>query len=198
MTQSNTPPGHYHIHQTLSHWKTDRKQIEDRRKMTEAKPCHALSSSQTTAHAIGGVNHGPIPKLGSRSCCRLRLSWLPVNCSSEGDTQSCCIVIVLENIYKPAVLAMYCIESTGPTSRNIIESHTPPLGPNHGWCCRCWNWRCFSVAMWTSAWQTKRNIVVSLLNTTAHNMLYSGRCSRSRVCVGVGVGIGVEIGDASP
>jgi len=47
-TRSNTPPGHYHVRQTLSLWKTDRKQTEDRRQKTEAKPCHALSSSQTT------------------------------------------------------------------------------------------------------------------------------------------------------
>jgi len=37
-------------------------------------------------------------------------------------------------------------------------------------------------------------IVVSLLNARAHSQLYSGGCSRSRVCVGVSV----EIGVASP
>jgi len=30
------------------------------------------------------------------------------------------------------------------------------------------------VAMWTSARQTKRKIVISLLNTSAHNLLYGG------------------------
>jgi len=159
-TRSNTPPGRYHVRQTLSHWKTDRKQ-EDRRQKTEAKPCYALSSSQMTpAHAVGGVNHMPIPMLSSRLCCRLPLSWLPVNRSSEGDTQSCCIVI--------GIALKNCIEGTAPTSWSIVDSRTQPLGPNHGLCCRCRcrsrNWRRFSAAMFTSARQTKRKIVISLLN----------------------------------
>jgi len=38
----------------------------------------------------------------------------------------------------------------------------------------CHNWRRFSVAMLTSARQTKQNNIVSLLNTSAHNLLYGG------------------------
>jgi len=153
-TRSNTPPGHYHVRQTLSQWKNR----QNRRQKTEAKPCHALSSSQMTpAHAVGGVNHMPIPKLGSRLCCRIELFRLPANRSSEGDTQSCCIAIgiVVEHIYKPAVLAVYCIEGTAPTSWSVVNSRTQPLCPNHGLCCRCRNWRCLSMAMCTSARQTK-------------------------------------------
>jgi len=153
-TRSNTPTGRYHVRQTLSHWKTRQKtnrrqKTEDRRQKTEAKPCHALGSSQTTILPL------MLPKLGSRLCCRLQLSWLPVSRSSEGDTQSCCIVIVLENIYYPAVLAVYCIEGSAPTSSSVVDSRTQPLGPNHGLCCRCRNWRRFSMAMLTSARQTK-------------------------------------------
>jgi len=143
--------------------KTHRRQkTEDR---SQTMPCpELLPNDHSPAHAIGGVNHMPIPKLGSRLCCRLQLSWLPVSRSSEGDTQSCCIVI--------GIALKNCIEGTAPTSRNIVDSRTQPLGPNHGLCCRCWcrcrveigitcctvahrNWRHFSVAMLTSAWQTK-------------------------------------------
>jgi len=46
MTQSNTPPRHYHIRQTLSHCKNWQK--TNRRQKTEAKLCHALSSSHAT------------------------------------------------------------------------------------------------------------------------------------------------------
>jgi hypothetical protein len=39
MTRSNTPPGRYHIRQTLSHWKkTDRKQQDRRQKPNHAMP----------------------------------------------------------------------------------------------------------------------------------------------------------------
>jgi hypothetical protein len=82
----------YHTSRVLSH-PLNTKLLKKNRLQTEAKPCLALSSSQTTAHAIGGVNHGPMLKLSSRLCCRVQLCWLPVNRSSEGDTQSCCIVI---------------------------------------------------------------------------------------------------------
>jgi len=157
-TRSNTPPGRYHVRQTLSHWKN--RQKTNRRPKTEAKPCHALSSSEMTpAYAIGGVNHGPMPKLGSWLCCRLQLSWLPVNHSSEGDTQSCCIVIAAVIV---GIAWKKCNEDTAPTSWSIIDSCTQLLGPCHGLCCRCRNWRRFSVAMWTSARQMKRKMVVSI------------------------------------
>ena len=151
-------------------------------------PCpELLPNDHSPAHAIGGVNNMPIPKLGRRLCCRLQLSWLPVNRSSEGDTQSCCIVIgiVVEHIYKPAVLVMYYIEGTAPTSWSVVDSHTQPLGPNDGLCCQCRNWRRFSVAMLTSARQTKWKIVISFLNTSAHNLLYGGRYVRTyaKVCL---------------
>jgi len=48
-TWSNTPPRCYHVHQILCHWTlTDSKHTEDKRQQTEAKPCHALSTSQMT------------------------------------------------------------------------------------------------------------------------------------------------------
>ena len=148
-----------------------------------------------TGHAIGGVNHGPMPKLGRLLCCRLQLSWLPVSSSSEGEIQSCCIVIgiVVEHIYKPAVLAMFCMECTAPTSWSVGDSRTQPLGPNHGLCCRCQNWRHFPMVMLTSARQTKQKIVGSLWNTSAYNLIYGGGCSRSRVCACVCEGVPVSV-----
>jgi len=140
-TWSNTPPGRYHVHQTLSHWKN--RQKTNSRQMTEVASCHALSSSQMTILPL------MLLKLGSRFCCWLQLSWLPVNHSSECDIQSCCIEIMLENIYKPTVLAVYGIEGTAPMSWIIVDSHSQPLCPNWGLCCGCRNWRRFSKAMLT-------------------------------------------------
>jgi len=148
-------------------------------------PClELLPNDHSPAHAIGDVDHMPTPKLSSWLCCWLPLSWLPVNRSSEGEAKSCCIVICisLENIHKPAVLAVYCIEGTAPTSWSVIDSRTQPIRPNHGLCCRCRNWRLSSVAMLTSVRQTQWKIVISLLNASAHNLLYGGGCSSSRVC----------------
>jgi hypothetical protein len=128
MTRSNTPPGRYHVRQTLRHWKNRHK--THRRQKTEAKSFDALSSSEMTpTHAIGGVNHMPMPKLGSWLCCRLQLSWLRVNRSFEGDTQSWCILI--------GIALKNCIGGTAPTSRSIVDSRTQPLGPNHRVCCQC-------------------------------------------------------------
>jgi len=69
-----------------------------------------------------------LPKLGSQLCCRLQLSGPPVNHSSEGDTQS---------------------------SWSVIDSCMQPLGRNHGLCSRCRTWWRFSMAMLTSAWETR-------------------------------------------
>jgi len=43
------------------------------------------------------------------------------------------------------------------------------------------------VTMLTSTRQTKMKVLIvgSLLNATAHNLLYGGVCSSSRVCTGV-------------
>jgi len=121
--------------------------------------------------------------------------WHPVNRSCEGDTPSCCIVIsiVVEHIYKPTLLAMHCIEGTAPTNWSVVNARTQPFGPNHWLCCRCRNWRRFTMAIWTSARQTKRKMIVSLFNARAHRRLYSGRCSHSQVCVSVGVGVEIDI-----
>jgi len=146
-------------------------------------PCpELLRNDHSPAHAIGGVNHMLSPKLGSRLCCRLPLSWLPVNRSSEGDTQSCCIVI--------GIALKNCIEGTTPTSWSAVDSRTQPLGPNHGLCCRCRNWRRFSVAMWTSARQTKWKCwssfpiytqVLIICGTVVDMYVRMRRC----VCVGI-------------
>jgi len=106
---------------------TDNKpKTEDR---SQTMPCpELLPNDHSTTHAIGGVKHMPSPMLSSRLCCRLPLSCLPVNRSSEGDS-----------------LPRW----------SVIDSHTLLLGPNHGLCCLCRNWRCFAGAMLTSAWQTK-------------------------------------------
>jgi len=146
-TWFNTHPGRYYVRQTLSHWKNRQKSIRGHK--TKAKLCHALSSSKTTILSL------MLPQLGRRLCRRLQLSGLPVNRSSEGDTQSCCIMIctALKN----------CIEGTAPTSWSGIDSHTPPLGLNHGFCCWCQNWRRVYRAMLPSARQTKRKIIDSLL-----------------------------------
>jgi len=72
--------------------KTNRQQKPKDRSHTMPWP-ELLPNDHSPAHAIEGINHMPSPKLGSRLCCRLSLSWLPVNRSSEGDTQSFCIVI---------------------------------------------------------------------------------------------------------
>jgi len=158
-TQSHTTPGRYHVRQILSHWKN--RQKTNRRQKTEAKSCHALGSSQTTILPL------MLPKLGSRLCCRLQLSWHPVNRSSEGDIHSCCIVIAVFNV---GIAWKKCIKGTAPSSWNVVDSRTQPLGPNGGLCCRCRcrveigitcctvarpNWRHSSVAMLTSARQTK-------------------------------------------
>jgi len=167
-TWSNTPPGRYHVHQTLSHWQN--RQKTNRRQKTEAKPCHALSSSQTTpAHGVGVINPGPTPKLGGWLCCWLQLSWLPVSRSSEGDTQSCWIVI--------GIALNNRIEGTAPNSWSVVDSHTQRLGPNHWFCCQCWNWRRDSMVMLTSARQMKLTIIISLLDARAHSRL-SGGASR--------------------
>jgi len=138
-------------------------------------PCPELPNNHSPAHAIGGISHMPIPKLGSRLCCQLQQSWLPVNHSSEGDTQSCCIMIAVEIV---GITWQKCIEGTAPTSWNIVDSRTQPLGPNHGLCCRsrcrveigitcCTvahrNWRHFSVVMLTSARQKKWKCWLSFL-----------------------------------
>jgi hypothetical protein len=69
---------------------------------------------------------------------------------------------------------MYCIEVTAATSWCVVDSCSQPLGPNHGLCCLCRNWRLFFMVMLTSTQQTKRMIVICLLNTSAHNLLYGG------------------------
>jgi len=145
-TRSNTPPGHYYIHQTLSHWKNRQKthSTQKPKDNSQTMPCPELiPNDHSPAHAIGGVNHMPIPKVGSWLCCQLELSWLPVNRSSKGDTQS---------------------------SWSIIDFCTQPVGPNHGLCCQCWcgveigincsmvacrNWRRCSMVMLTSTRQMK-------------------------------------------
>jgi len=58
-TRSNTPPGRYHVRQTLRDWNTDKKQTDDR---SQIMPCpEVLAKDHSPAHAIGGVNHMPIP-----------------------------------------------------------------------------------------------------------------------------------------
>jgi hypothetical protein len=47
--------------------------------------------------------------------------------------------------------------------------------------------------MWTSAGQTQGTIVVSLLNLSAHNLLYGGGCSSSQVCACVCEGESVSV-----
>jgi len=127
----------------------------------------------------------PITTLGSPLCCQLPLCQLPVKFSSEGDTQSCCIMIgiMFHNKHKPAVLGVYCVKSTAPTCWTIVDFHIQPLRPKHGLCCGCRNWRYFLVAMLTSARQTKLTIVLSLLDRNAHDLLYSGRyvCTFTKV-----------------
>jgi hypothetical protein len=49
------------------------------------------------------------------------------------------------------------------------------------------------VAMWTSARQTKRMIIISLLNASAHNLLYGGGCPSSRVSASVCKGVSVSV-----
>ena len=49
------------------------------------------------------------------------------------------------------------------------------------------------MAMLTSARQTKRKIVISHLHASAHNLLYGGGCSSSRVCACVCEGVSVSV-----
>jgi hypothetical protein len=86
---------------------------------------------------------------------------------------------------------MCCIKGTAPTSWRVVDSCSQPLGPNHGLCCWCRNWRLFFMVMLTSTRQTKWMIVICLLNTSAHNLLYGGGCSRSRVCACVCEGMSI-------
>jgi hypothetical protein len=190
-TGSNTTPRHYHVHQTPSRWKTDRKQ-------TEAKPCQALSSSQTTFLPV------MLPMLSCRLWCWIWLSWLPVNRSSEGDTQACCIVI--------GIALKNSIEGTTPTSWSVVDSHMQRLSPNQGLCRPSRNCRLVSMVILNFAWQTKRKIGISFLNTIAYNLLCGGGFSCSPVCACVsegesvtvsklalpGVPWGITIGDTSP
>jgi len=134
--------------------KRDRKQAEERSQTTTYP--ELLPDNHSPAHAIGGINHMPIPRLGSRLCWRLQLSSLPVNRSSKGDTQACCtmIGIMVEHKYKPAVLAVYCLEGTAPTSWSVIQSPTYPFSPNYGLCCQCRIWRLFCMGIFTSTQQT--------------------------------------------
>jgi hypothetical protein len=89
-------------------------------------------------------------------------------------TQSSCIVIriVAEYIYIPAVLAVYCIEGTVPSSWSFLDFCSQPIGPNNGLCYWSPNWRLFSMAMLTSTRQTKQKIFISHLHTSVHNLLY--------------------------
>jgi len=87
-----------------------------------------------------------LPKLGSRFYYLLQLSWLPVNHSMDGVSQSYYIVI--------GIALKNCIEGTAPTSCRTVDSHMQPLVPNLGLCCMCQNWRCYSIPILTSARQT--------------------------------------------
>jgi len=97
--------------------------------------CHDFqsTSSPKVRHSPAGASFDSCTQpLGSNHglCCRLQLSWLPVNRSSEGDTQSCSIVI--------GITLNNSIEGTAPISWSVVDSRTQPLGSNHGFYWRCW------------------------------------------------------------
>ena len=179
---SNTKPWKK---QTENKYKTEDKRQKPNNSIPWAPPnwpfsqITILPNNHSPTPAMRGGNHTPISELGSHLCCRFQLFWLPVNNSCNGYTQSCWIVIgiVLENIFNIAVLAVYCIKGTAPSSWRISYSHMQPLGPNDGFCCRCWgqNWRCFCAAWMTNTWHTKQTIDIYQLITSVHNLLYGGR-----------------------
>jgi hypothetical protein len=85
-------------------------------------------------------------------CCLLQWFWFPVDHFSNGDTQSCCIIIGDVNV---VMEWMKCMEDIAPTSWRVIYLLMQPYGPNDVSCYLDRNWTHCCMAIQTSLRQIK-------------------------------------------